>query len=302
MIAGPILPRTADGLWEAVRHDPGRLERGLRIVRKELVLEGGLAVDALAADAVGAPVLMFLALIDRDRDLPGRIAEARDWFARNAAVLAPILEGAGLRTDLPPRVFVVGFELSAGCIDRLRREARPEDGVFRIEGLYIDGVRHVGAVRILGESGGGSGNAALCAPPGGAIGARARRFSDLLQRLDPDLVVDGDRYSRTWRLDGTTVLRLERDARSLCATVPGLEVREILGDEDVVEVFDVAMRRYLAVLDGTAEPESVPALEPARPAGAAPARAGLARATGNTEVTADEFEAFFADDVRGGLS
>lgn len=295
MIAGPILPRTVDGLWESVRQDPGRLERGLRIVRRELVLEGGLVVDALAADAVGAPVLLFVAMVDRDRQLPGRIAEARAWFARNASLLAPVLEGLGVRADVPPRIFVVGFEFTESCLERLREDAADDLAVFRIEGLYVDGVRHVGAVRVLGSTG----DAALGAEAHSTPAGHARRLAELLQRLDPDLAVDGDRYSRTWRLDGTTVIRLERDARRLRAVVPGEDEVELWSGDEVVEAFDSAMRRYLAILDGQAEPEEPPALVGA---GSGTERHGAALGDFDTEVTPDEFEAFFADDPRGGLS
>jgi hypothetical protein len=368
MIAGPILPRTADGLWDAVRRDPERLERGLRLVRRELVLggssgvfdgvpgvfdgvpgvhdgspgaaAGALVVDALGADAVGAPVLLFVALIDRDRHLPARIADAREWFARNASMLAPILDGSGVRVDLPARVFVIGFEFSEACLTRLRREAeQPREGrlgevaAFRVEGLFVDGVRHVGVVQVLGDAAGVD----LGADPESPLAQRARQLADLLAHVDPDLVADGDRYSRVWRLDGTTVIRVERDARRLYAVIPDGGVLELAGDDDVAEACDLAMRRYLAIVRGElVEPQRPepqrpepqrpepqrPEPQPSRgpePAGRSePLRGGRDAVPGRgpaaalrrspqavdrgTEVTAEEFEVFLADEIRDSRS
>jgi hypothetical protein len=361
MIAGPILPRTADGLWDAVRRDPERLERGLRLVRRELVLDGApgvrdgapgvrdgspgaaagaLVVDALGADAVGAPVLLFVALIDRDRHLPARIADAREWFARNASMLAPILDGSGVRVDLPARVFVIGFEFSEACLTRLRREAgQPREGrlgevaAFRVEGLFVDGVRHVGVVQVLGDAAGVD----LGADPESPLAQRARQLGELLAHVDPDLVADGDRYSRVWRLDGTTVIRVERDARRLYAVIPDGGVLELAGDDDVAEACDLAMRRYLAIVRGElVEPQRPeqqrpepqrpepqrPETQPSRgpePAGRSePLRGGRDAVPGRgpaaalrrspqavdrgTEVTAEEFEVFLADEIRDSRS
>jgi hypothetical protein len=268
MIAGPILPRRADGLWEAIRKDPERLERGLRVVRRELVLhaslgvgacggaEGeGLVIDALGADAVGAPVLLFIAQLEQDRCLPARISEATEWFARNAAMLTPILDGDGVRLDLPARVFVVGFEFTASCMERLSALSQaagagrctPADvSAFRVEGLVLDGVHHVGVARVLG----GAGDGRLRAPAESELGKRCEQLAELLECLDPELTQDGEPYARTWRCQGTTILRLERDARRVRAVIPTEGEVELLQEEDLADACDLAMRRYLTVVRG----------------------------------------------------
>jgi hypothetical protein len=306
MIAGPILPRTADGLWEAIRKDPERLERGLRVVRRELVLHAGLApaargvsgedglvIDALGADAVGAPVLLFVAQIDQDRCLPARIAEAGEWFARNASMLAPILDGDGVRLDLPARVFVVGFDFTASCLERLSILARmaatggksPTDvSAFRVEGMVLDGVHHMGVARVLG----GEGDARLGAVEGSEVGKRCEQLAELLDCLDPDLTMDTERFARTWRCQGTTILRLERGARRLRAVIPGEGGVEILQEEDLAEACDLAMRRYLTVVRGE---DAVMRVEAEGSEGADLRRRG----SSDDGVEAEEFSAFFED-------
>ncbi|MGA1525581.1 MAG: hypothetical protein ACO4CZ_16570, partial [Planctomycetota bacterium] len=186
------------------------MERGLRVVRRELVLhaslgvgacagaEGeGLVIDALGADAVGAPVLLFIAQLEQDRCLPARISEATEWFARNAAMLTPILDGDGVRLDLPARVFVVGFEFTASCMERLSalsqaagagRCTRADVSAFRVEGLVLDGVHHVGVARVLG----GAGDGRLRAPAESELGKRCEQLAELLECLDPELTQDGE--------------------------------------------------------------------------------------------------------------
>ncbi len=301
MIAGPILPRTADGLWEAIRKDPERLERGLRVVRRELVLHAGLGtggaaipagdglvIDALGADAVGAPVLLFVAQIEQDRCLPARIAEAREWFARNAPMLTPILDGDGVRLDLPARVFVVGFEFTASCLERLSLLAQlaaaggrePADvSAFRVEGLILDGVHHIGVARVLG----GEGDIRLGAPEASEVSKRCEQLAELLECLDPELTQDAERFARTWRCQGTTILRLERDARHLRAQIPGEGAVDLIHEEDLADACDLAMRRYLTVVRGE---DAVVRVEP-------DSRAGGPRAAADLGVEAEEFGAFF---------
>ena len=94
MIAGPILPRTAEGLWSVVQDDPGRVEHGLELLRRELQLEDGLRIDALAADASGRPVLVFGSMVEHDHGLPARIADTVAWFARSGPIVRAMLDGA----------------------------------------------------------------------------------------------------------------------------------------------------------------------------------------------------------------
>lgn len=323
MIAGPILPRTADGLWEAIRKDPERLEHGLRVIRRELVLHAGLApagrsgpadeglvIDAVGADAVGAPVLFFVAQIEQDRCLPARISEACDWFARNASMLTPILDGDGVRLDLAARVFVVGFEFTASCLDRLALLAQisaaggrsaVDVSAFRIEGMVLDGVHHVGVARVLG----GGGDARLAAAEGSEVGKRCEQLAELLECLDPELTQDAERFARTWRCQGTTILRLERNARRLRAVVPGHGGVEIVHEEDLTDACDLAMRRYLHVVRGEGVLEGEDRSQGEEfdlDDGVEPSGHGVERFRSGRHVAAedgietDELDAFFADD------
>ncbi|MDA0372677.1 MAG: hypothetical protein O2865_02725 [Planctomycetota bacterium] len=319
MIAGPILPRTADGLWEAIRKDPERLEHGLRVIRRELVLhaglgpagrggssEEGLVIDAVGADAVGAPVLFFVAQIEQDRCIPARIAEACDWFARNASMLTPILDGDGVRLDLAARVFVVGFEFTASCLDRLALLAQisaaggrsPVDvSAFRIEGMVLDGVHHIGVARVLGAGG----DVRLAAAEGSEVGKRCEQLAELLECLDPELTQDAERFARTWRCQGTTILRLERNSRRLRAVVPGHGVVEIVHEEDLTDACDLAMRRYLTVVRGE-DGDLDEGVDPAEPE--VERFQSVRRVESEDGIEADELDVFFAEDneVKGAAS
>ena len=322
MIAGPILPRTPEGLWDVVRSDAERLERGLRIVRRELFLDGELVVDALGADTLGRPVLLFAASADGDAQLVSRITDARDWFERNALMLRSPLEGSAVRVELPPRVIVVGFDFTAQCIERLRRAADPDLEALRIVFCHVDGRRHVGAVPVLG-------GAQAPAEPPEPLG----RIAGLLARLDPELSVVRERYGMSWWIDGALVLRVERGRRGLRAVVPEHEDCALRGEAEVDEVVDAAMRRYLELLTALGEDTAQDETEPHDPRGGPlngrglgegfdgglegdfgtisgraarpgpdelPRRnLGLGVAFG-AEITADEYEAFFQDDPQGG--
>ena len=290
MIAGPILPRTAEGLWNVVQDDASRIEHGMVLVRADLVLEGGLRIDALAADAAGRPVLVFLSMVESDHALPARIREARDWFARSALMLREVVAGFRLRLDLAPRVVVVGFEFTERCLGRLGLDGDVDLMVVRVDALRIAGRVHVGTVVVHGAS--QTEATWLSALPRGESHVKVSRFTDLLHRLDDHLSIDGDRFARTWRCDGVPIARLERAARDVLALVPGHGPIVLSSDEAVDQAVDLASRRYLGVLAGHGDADH----------GAAAVRApahvssgGLPTST-ESEVTPDEYEAFFTDD------
>ena len=177
MIAGPILPRTAEGLWRVVPDVPGRIEHGLRLLRLDLELDGGVKTAALAPDASGRPVLMFGSLVEHDHGLPARIGDALAWFRRSALMLQTLVDGVRVRLDLPPRVLVVGFEFTERCLSRLRGDDSTDLLVVRIDAVRVGGRDHVGAVVVHGAD--DLGNAWLAALANGEPASRVERFADL---------------------------------------------------------------------------------------------------------------------------
>ena len=91
--------------------------------------------------------------------------------------------------------------------------------------MGLDGVHHIGVARVLGAGG----DVRLAAAEGSEVGKRCEQLAELLECLDPELTQDAERFARTWRCQGTTILRLERNARRLRAVVPGHGVVEIVG-------------------------------------------------------------------------
>jgi hypothetical protein len=313
MIAGPILPRTAEGLWNVVQSDASRIEHGLSLLRRELVLDGELVIDALAADAAGRPTLIFLSLVESDHALASRISEAMAWFGNHSAILRDLVDGFAVRLDLPPRAIVVGFEFTERGLARLMRDRSFDLLVVRVDALRVAGQIHVGVSAVATESSTESSPIEDLATP--ALAPLLTRFADLMQRLDDELVVDGDRYSRTWRCEGVAVVRLERAGRSVLVDVPGSEPFAICDVDAQALAVDLATRRYLGILAGRGDWQSpvrearvseVPARESKlrfeEPRGMRESPVAVATpALDPAEVTADEYEAFFADpDGAGG--
>ncbi|MGE0143619.1 MAG: hypothetical protein AB7I19_07375 [Planctomycetota bacterium] len=308
MIAGPILPRTAEGLWNVVQSDAARIEHGLSLLRRELVLDGELVIDALAADAAGRPTLIFLSLVESDHSLASRISEAMAWFGNHSAILRDLVDGFAVRLDLPPRAVVVGFEFTERGLARLLRDRSFDLLVVRVDALRVSGQIHVGVSAVATDSSAGLSPIEDLATP--ALAPLLVRFADLMQRLDDALVVDGDRYSRTWRCDGVAVVRLERAGREVMVAVPGSQPFALCDVDAQALAVDLATRRYLGILAGRGDWQS-PVIETRVPerngrdstAGFEEPRmtresavAMAAPALDPAEVTADEYEAFFAEE------
>ncbi len=250
MISGPIIPRTGECLWELLNQDPSLIERGLQVVRGDLVLDEGLVIDALARDASGGPVLLFCAADTgagfEERRLPGRIREACDWFVRNWRVLATALPDCAIRLNDPPRLIAVGFEFSDVCLERLRDPEFAELSVYRFEGVFIDGQRHIGVTPVFGKA---IEEMTSSAVPVGIrdvdLGARCGQFLEIMARLDPDLRIEGDRFSRRFFSSAGFLAELRYDGDSLLIATASDEARIVQTEEDIEDVVDRVLRCYL---------------------------------------------------------
>ncbi len=283
MIYGPIVPRTQDGLAEVVLRAPERLEGGLQTVVEGLRLGEGILVDAVARDASGLPVLLFLAPPPDDRSVPARVVEALSWFDEFGAALRDVLQRRAVRLDRGVRAIVACFDLTDTTLRRLRELADPRITVLRLEPFQIGGQRDVGVVPLLDHGRPHLGARVTDAGLPSALDdyPRARRFLDLIDRLDPVIEASGDRYRRSFSYRGTalaTLCRVDDVVEVRFAGAAPLPLRE---EADVAIAFDRVARRYLASQRRSRE-DSGPTSSAERPSGP------RGRAMGSTDPHVDQ--------------
>jgi len=269
MIRGPLLPQARAGVWATLAEQLGRIERGL-----ELLLEGvdcssgqfGL-VEGLARDAMGAPVLLLVA-VDGDGLLPARAHAACEFLARVGASLPAAVPEASLVSGVPGRVLVIGTDSGAGSLDLLCRLPLPGLEVCRVETFRIAGTDRL-TVRWLDVEG-----AASRAMVGGGV-ACARDFEvpascrpvwnelqALCDRIDPGIAWSGDRFSRRVTWHGRVLAHLVVADGGLWGLDPdgvaagGAARHPLRAMEDVRRWLDGVLRRY-ARLAGLAGPRSI---------------------------------------------
>ncbi len=247
MIRGSVLPLQRDGLWRLVRQRTGLFERGLRIVAEQIEFgaSGLPAVDGLLRDAGGAPVLVF-ATDDRDATLAARVLAAHSFWQRNSSGMARALPEADLRDGSSCRLLVVGVGIRSENLAALSRLQIPELQVVEVDTFRVSGQDRI-VIRTLHGSSVGAGGPEL----DGALGDSGRRvfaaFEQFLQRLDPKIRVEGDRFSRRASLDGHLLADLWYADDAVHALVCGGVNRRIDADADLREVCDQLARRYLQV-------------------------------------------------------
>ncbi|MGA1033661.1 MAG: hypothetical protein ACO3S6_06350, partial [Aquiluna sp.] len=101
-----------------------------------------------------------------------------------------------------------------------------------------------GGVRCKRDRTGGEGDIRLGAPEASEVGKRCEQLAELLECLDPELTQDAERFARTWRCQGTTILRLERDARHLRAQIPGEGAVDLIHEEDLADACLFLLENY----------------------------------------------------------
>ncbi len=201
MISAPIIPRTRESLWDLLESEPERIERGFALVQRELIVDEGIVVDAIARDTAGRLVLVFLVADDDDggdRDVGLRVFGATQWIARNERLLLGALPEAEIRGGMAPRVVVLGFEFSETCVETLRTMQLEDLSIYRCEAFVLDGHLHAGMSPVLGGAADRR-HDTLAVPPGVADAELKRvgaEIIDLVSRIDPNVEVQGDRYSR----------------------------------------------------------------------------------------------------------
>ncbi|MBM4060283.1 MAG: hypothetical protein FJ265_04170 [Planctomycetes bacterium] len=310
MIRGPVLPQMRETLWALVAGHLEAIETGLVLVGEHLDCNDGQfgVIDGLARDASGAPVLLLLA-IDGDSLLTARAIAAVEFLDRIGDALAGAVPEGRFVVGGRPRVMVVGNDAASGSLAALQRFGALPLEICRLVPFRIGNSERF-AVRWLagaGEPPVSANDAAENVQTAFAVPEASRghwqTLARLCERLDPDVRVDGDRYTRriTWRgwLLGQVVVA---DGTMLAMGPDG--VRHSLHTENDVRAFgDRLLRSYAAcaglALAGTAAP---PAARPGRQEPAPPGSHCRSLSTGSggetlrTSIshaclTADEYRA-----------
>jgi len=266
MISGPVFPRTRAGLWGLIEQHLDEVEYGLTLIERDLELEPGHAVDALARDAGGFPVFLFTADADSERDLPARLLATRGWLATGAPFLRRMLPEAQIDFEQVPRTVVVGFEISPRLLRQLSDLQAAAVEAVRVCSIRIGGRTVVGSMPVLGAGCHGVDDSFYV--PRGVTDPESKtvcaRFLELMRRVDGDLEIRGDRYSREFRCSGETLAHVASSQNAVRVRVSARLGRatefELRSFADCEEAIDCVMRRYLAVLrDGSetaTEPDS----------------------------------------------
>ena len=250
------MPQSRDALWSFVSGRLHAIQPGLTLVFDGFdCADGELgAIEGLARDADGAPVLVLLAR-DGDPLLAQRALAAAAFLERVGDGLALAIPEGGFRGGLTGRALVVAVAGAAAAVRPLVRQASASlQGCalepFRVAGKERFAVRwlHDGAratatapnaaERIAAEAGaaapiaaestaaevGAAAAAATAAPAAGPTPAHVQalwsRLEELCLRIDQGIRIDAadDRRRITW--NGQTLAEVRADADALRGTLP----------------------------------------------------------------------------------
>lgn len=254
MIRSPVQPTSREELWQWVRQRPDSIERGLRVVAERVDLSGGALgpAEALLRDAQGGAVLLLVG-VGADPLLVARVLASHAFLVRNAVALVRALPEAELRGGDRFRMIVLGDRLDLQLVGQLQRLALPELQILLAEAFEVAGQERL----VLRDAGVASPRGSL---PADAVPDSARQQWDrivaLLQRLDPGVQLDGDRFSRRASLRGRSLCEFWiADDQVVAAPVPG-DARVLASATDLRCFGDQVLRRYLAIVGGMPAAES----------------------------------------------
>jgi hypothetical protein len=294
MIRGPVLQPPREGLWKLVASRLAALESGLELVQESFECSGGGEVgsgyvavaDALLRDAAGAPVFLVVAN-EADVALAGRVLAALSFCERMGDTLGRALPEAGFVPGVAGRVLVVGQAAGLAPLDMLRRLAPRGMELCQLEPFRLGGVERC-ATRWLG----GSAAAQTAGLPEFALPEALQplwgEVERFVRRLDPVLVIDGDRFQRRLSWHGRMLGRIALADGALVAIAPSGAVVSLDSVAQVRRWCDQLFRSYLAVVAAAAPGLSAAASA----AGGRPAEPGGLRASlAGARVSAEEYAA-----------
>ena len=267
MISGPTIPNTLGSLRELVVSQAGLIEHGLRVLSRDVVLGQDVGVDALACDASGAPVLLFVATPETGSHIPARVLESQTWLAKNAGFLARTLADPDFSVERSPRFLVVGLEILADTLSALKRLDIDGLVVLQLCSMTVGGRLRLGVseLHVSGQAAGAAPRDPFCVPVGfvdPAAQQLAARFLDLARRTDVRMTAVGDRFSRRLFLGGRPVAQLGMELGRLRVRFPdefGVPAAE-LTEDSCARLVDQLLRAVLAIeIEATTEAVAAPA-------------------------------------------
>lgn len=246
------MPQVRERLWAIVAPRLQVVEHGLELIDETFDCSNGQLgpVDCLARDALGAPVLVLLA-VEGDMLLTARALGAIEFLDRVGNALAAAIPEARLVPGARGRVLVIGTEASTALLHGLRRvnSSRLQTCMlepFRLGGEERFAVRWMSAQAAAEDPSQTAAASEEFAVPEGhkACWSALQR---ICERLDPEVLVEGERFARriTWRGHrlGEVVVRAE----GLIGSAPGAEDVVLAEARDVRGFADRLLRGYLAV-------------------------------------------------------
>ncbi len=250
MIRGPVLPQVRERLWAIVAPRLQVVEQGLELIDTAFDCSNGQLgpVDCLARDALGAPVLVLLA-VEGDMLLTARALSAIEFLDRVGSALPAAIPEARLVPGARGRVVVIGTEASTALLSSLRRvnSSRLQTCMlepFRLAGEERFAVRWSMPLLAGDEHARPAATSEEFAVPEGhkACWAALHR---ICERLDPEVLVEGERFARriTWR--GHRLGEVLVRAEGLIGVVPGAAEIVLAEARDVRSFADRLLRGYL---------------------------------------------------------
>jgi hypothetical protein len=261
MIRGPVLPHSRDGLWAIVSARLDSIEQGLTLVAPAFDASNGRfgAVDALARDASGAPVLLVLA-VDDDPLLGPRVFDAVEFLQRVGGALASAVPEAEFVPGAVGRVVVVAANGSAGALQVLGRRVPAGVEVCRLEAFRLAGSERFA---VIWQGTGANGlvpGASPVAISSGATPSAAPEFAcptahagvwqalrDFCARIDSGVTVEGDRHRRRIHWQGHLLGEVAVRDGALQGTHADGSVCALAAPADVRAFSDRLLRRYAHV-------------------------------------------------------
>ncbi|MBM3962968.1 MAG: hypothetical protein FJ306_13865 [Planctomycetes bacterium] len=240
------MPQSRDALWSFVSGRLHAIQPGLTLVFDGFdCADGELgAIEGLARDADGAPVLVLLAR-DGDPLLAQRALAAAAFLERVGDGLALAIPEGGFRSGLTGRALVVAVAGAAAALRPLVRQTSASLQVCALEPFRVagkerfavrwldDGARapatapfatETGAAESIAAEMGAAAAAVTAAPAAGPTPAHVQalwsRLEELCLRIDQGIRIDAadDRRRITW--NGQTLAEVRADANALRGTLP----------------------------------------------------------------------------------
>ncbi|MCA8950577.1 MAG: hypothetical protein KDE27_13820 [Planctomycetes bacterium] len=152
MMRAPILPQGRERLWSVIAGRLDAIEAGLQLVLAGLDCSGGQhgAIEGLARDGSGAPVLVLLA-VDGDALFVPRVLSAADFLARIGDALVTAVPEGHYCHGAKPRVVVIGTEQAAASLRAVQRLGLARVEICRLEPFKLAGAERF-AVTWLGSA------------------------------------------------------------------------------------------------------------------------------------------------------